>query len=166
MTGFHLPDELLGVDAISFDTHPCSTEALEACEVCALPYDELATLAQKIPALQHQLFCMMSRELVDDKRLLVMLGRMSAGGGATPASWASRRATRVSGRMTGCTVSACRGRTWGLPGLALETVSRLFLRFQDDGLIEVRGRSVQLLDPQRLRTLAIGGSESRHRCCA
>lgn len=54
----------------------------------------------------------------------------------------------------------------GITGLALETVSRLFLRFQDDGLIEVRGRSVQLLDPQRLRTLAIGGSESRHRCCA
>ena len=38
-------------------------------------------------------------------------------------------------------------------GLKLETVSRLFSRFQEEGLIQVQGRAVKLLDPAALKQL-------------
>ena len=38
-------------------------------------------------------------------------------------------------------------------GLKLETVSRLFSRFQAGGLIQVQGRTVKLLDPSALKQL-------------
>ncbi len=39
-------------------------------------------------------------------------------------------------------------------GLAKETVSRLFSRFEQDGLISVRARHLCVKDPRRLATLA------------
>jgi len=42
-------------------------------------------------------------------------------------------------------------------GLALETVSRLFSRMQEEGLLSVQGRHVRLHDLARLQTMA-GGS--------
>ena len=41
-------------------------------------------------------------------------------------------------------------------GLALETVSRGFSRLHEDGVIEVRGRRVQVLDAQALHNAANG----------
>jgi len=38
-------------------------------------------------------------------------------------------------------------------GLKLETVSRLFSRFQEEGLIQVQGRTVKLLDRGALKQL-------------
>ena len=46
-------------------------------------------------------------------------------------------------------------------GLALETVSRGFTRLQDDGVIEVTGRQVEVLDPERLTRMAHGAEEER-----
>jgi CRP/FNR family transcriptional regulator len=39
-------------------------------------------------------------------------------------------------------------------GLKLETVSRLFSRFQEQGVLQVQGRAVKLLDVPALRQLA------------
>jgi len=39
-------------------------------------------------------------------------------------------------------------------GLALETVSRLFSRFQEENLITVQGRNVKLLNVIRLKSIA------------
>ncbi len=38
-------------------------------------------------------------------------------------------------------------------GLAVETVSRLFTRFQEEGLLEVERKHIQLLDLQRLESV-------------
>jgi len=78
VTGFYLAGELIGIDAINSDRHPCSAEALESSEVCEIPYPALEDLATKIPGLQHQLLRIMSREIVRDEEMLMMLGRMSA----------------------------------------------------------------------------------------
>jgi len=39
-------------------------------------------------------------------------------------------------------------------GLKLETVSRLFSRFQEEGLVQVQGRAVKIVDLPRLKQLA------------
>jgi CRP/FNR family transcriptional regulator len=41
-------------------------------------------------------------------------------------------------------------------GLKLETVSRVFSRFQDDGLVVVQSKYIQIANPQGLRRL-VGG---------
>jgi CRP/FNR family transcriptional regulator len=38
-------------------------------------------------------------------------------------------------------------------GLTLETVSRRFSRLQEEGLIQVQGRSVKLLDPVAMKKI-------------
>lgn len=157
VTGFHLPGELLGIDAISTDVHPCSAEALETSEVCEIPYEALEDLARRIPGLQHQLFCLMSREIADDERLLIMLGRMTAEERlATCLVSFSQRYARLGGSSTEFKLTMSRQDLGDYLGLALETVSRLFSRFQEDGLIEVHGRNVRLANPERLTTMVIG----------
>lgn len=162
VTGFHLPGELLGIDAISTDRHPCSAEALETSEVCEIPYDALERLAQQVPGLQHQLFRIMSREIVEDERLLMMLGRMNAEERLASCLISfSRRHKRLGASGTALKLGMSRQDLGDYLGLALETVSRLFSRFQEEGLIEVQGRHVNLLNSDRLHAIAAGATPDR-----
>lgn len=157
VTGFYLPGELLGMDAINTDLHPCSAEALEASEVCDIPYMALETLAQQIPSLQHQLLRIMSREIVRDEGMLMMLGRMSAEERLASCLMSfSRRLARLGDPSAEFKLSMSRQDLGDYLGLALETVSRLLSRFQDDGLISVHGRQIALRDVNRLRAMAAG----------
>lgn len=157
VTGFYLPGELLGIDAISTDKHPCSAEALETSEVCDIPFPALEELATKIPGLQHQLLRIMSREIVRDEEMLMMLGRMTAEERLASCLMSfSRRLARLGGLPTEFKLSMSRQDLGDYLGLALETVSRLLSRFDDEGLISVHGRQITLRDLARLRAMAAG----------
>jgi CRP/FNR family transcriptional regulator len=162
VTGFYLPGELLGIDAINADTHPCSAEALEASEVCEIPYNALEELAHQIPGLQHQLLRIMSREIVRDEEMLMMLGRMSAEERLAACLMSfSRRLARLGSPSMEFKLSMSRQDLGDYLGLALETVSRLLSRFQEDGLISVRGRQIVLRDLKRLQAMASGTCSER-----
>jgi CRP/FNR family transcriptional regulator, anaerobic regulatory protein len=164
VAGFYLPGELLGMDAISTDKHPCSAEALEPSEVCEIPFNALEQLAHKIPGLQHQLLRVMSREIVRDEHTLMMVGRMTAEERfASCLISFSRRHERLGESGKEFRLSMSRQDLGDYLGLALETVSRLFSRFQEDGLIEVQGREVRLRDFNRLHALADGSANSQSR---
>jgi CRP/FNR family transcriptional regulator len=155
ITGFHLPGELLGVDAINSDRHAVTAEALEPSDVCEIPLDELETLARKVPGLQHQLLRIMSREIVRDEQLLILLGRMNADERLASAIISFvRRRQRRGDSVDVFKLSMSRQDLGDYLGLALETVSRLFSKFQEEGLIEVQGRQLRLLDIGRLEAIA------------
>jgi CRP/FNR family transcriptional regulator len=157
VTGFYMPGELLGIDAINTDQHPCSAEALEISEVCEIPYQALESLAHQIPGLQHQLFRVMSREIVRDEQMLMMLGRMTAEErlAASLLSF-SRRQVRLGLSVSEIKLTMSRQDLGDYLGLALETVSRLFSRFQEEGLISVHGRQIAIVDGKRLQSIATG----------
>lgn len=162
VTGFFMAGELLGFDAITADRHPCNAEALETSDVCEIPYDKLETLAQEVPGLQHQLFKVMSREIVRDEQLLVLLGRMTAEERLASCLLSfSRRQARLGLSATDLSLAMSRQDLGHYLGLALETVSRLFSRFQEEGVLEMQGRTVRLNDLARLHALA-GVSTSSH----
>jgi CRP/FNR family transcriptional regulator len=162
VTGFYLPGELLGIDAINADKHPCSAEALETSEVCEIPYNLLEELAHQVPGLQHQLLRIMSREIVRDEEMLMMLGRMSAEERLASCLMSfSRRLARLGGPSAEFKLSMSRQDLGDYLGLALETVSRLLSRFQEDGLIGVRGRQIVLRDLKRLQAMASGTCSER-----
>lgn len=166
ITGFHLSGELLGIDAISSERHPCDVIALEATEACEIPFDKLETLAIELPGLQHQLLRIMSREIHDEEAQLLMLGRMKADErlAAFLLSF-SRRCQRLGQSLTDLRLPMSRQDLGDYLGLALETVSRLLSRFQEEGLIHVQGRHVRLLDRNRLQQLTqqVAEEKAAHR---
>lgn len=154
ITGFHLAGELLGMDAISSEQHPCDVVALETTEICELPFDKLESLAHEVPGLQHQLLRLMSREIADEEIQLVMLGRMKAEERlATFLLSFSRRLQKLGNSSSVLRLPMSRQDLGDYLGLALETVSRLFSRFQEEKLITVQGRNIKLLDAGRLKTI-------------
>lgn len=155
ITGFHLAGELLGMDGISAERHHCDAVALEASDVCEIPYALLEELAHDIPGLQHQLFRTLGREIVHDGELLLMLGKMNAEARLAGCLIGfSRRFEHLGGSSSELMLSMSRQDLGDYLGLALETVSRLFSRFQDDGVLAVEGRQIRILDMPRLKALA------------
>lgn len=145
VTGFHLPGELLGVDAISSERHPCNAEALEGSEVCEIPYGKLEELARTIPGLQQQLLRIMSGEIAREGALLMMLGKMNAEERLLACMLNfSQRQERLGFSGQSLRLPMSRQDIGDYLGLALETVSRLFSRFQEEGLIEVKGKNLEI----------------------
>ncbi len=153
--GFHLPGELVGLDAINDKRHPCSAVALEASSVCAIPYDQLEALAAKIPGLQRQLFRIMSQEILADHEMLHSLARRRAEDrlAIMLVNLADRFGRRGWSRDR-LRLPMSRGELSNYLALAPETLSRLLKRFEQQGLIAANGREIRLLDRRQLDALA------------
>ncbi|AOV18183.1 transcriptional regulator FNR [Acidihalobacter aeolianus] len=151
---FLLPGELLGLDAIGGGLHPESAVALETTSVCELPFDRLQSLAHEVDGLQRQLLRIMSRELNSDEQFMRLLANRSAE--ERLASFLLNLASRFELRgysAQAFNLSMSRSDIGNYLGLAVETVSRLFTRFQQDGLIAVERKAIRLLERERLSEL-------------
>jgi CRP/FNR family transcriptional regulator len=155
--GFHLPGELFGLDAIGSGTHRCEAVALEQARVCELPFETLATVAAQLPSLRRQLLKVMGQSADRDLDLVDMLSRRQASERiALFLSGLAERYRRIGKSGDEVRLPMSRDEIGRHLGLALETVSRGFSRLHEDGVIEVRGRWVQVLDPKRLQAAASG----------
>lgn len=155
VTGFFLPGELVGLDAIGSGMHTGSARALETTSVCEIPYHDFESLSEHIPALSRQLLRIMSNEMHQDQLLLMLLGKRSAD--ERLAAFLLSLAQRYSQRgysSSEYNLTMSRNDIANYLGLAVETVSRLFSRLQGEGVLAARGRHVQLLDMVRLQALA------------
>lgn len=155
VTGFFLPGELVGLEAIGSGVHRSTTRALETTSVCEIPYAEFEAVSRHIPSLPQQLLRIMSREMHQDHLLLMLLGKRSAD--ERLAAFLLNLSERFGQRgysPNEYNLSMSRNDIANYLGLAVETVSRLFSRLQDDGIIAVRSRHVRLVDRDRLRALA------------
>jgi CRP/FNR family transcriptional regulator len=150
ITGFYMPGEVLGLDAISTDTHTCNSVALEDSEVCELPFVQLERAGCAIPTLMHHFHKIMSFEIVRDRRML--LGSMKAGERLIVFLLNLSRRFAMRGysplefnlRMT-------REEIGSYLGLKLETISRAFSKLQAEGLITVNNKQIRLNDIEHLR---------------
>jgi CRP/FNR family transcriptional regulator len=154
MTGYHVLGEIVGFDGIGTDLHCAGAVALEDTEVCVLPFGNLEHLARTMPTLQHNLHRFMSREITRNKIAMLALGSMRAE--ERLAMFLLNLGDRYHRRgysSTEFVLRMTREEIGSYLGLKLETVSRLFSRFQGEGLIRVQGRAVKLLDPLRLKRI-------------
>ena len=153
--GFHLPGEIVGLEAISDGRHHCDAVALERTSVCAVPFADLERIAAEVPGLQHQILRIVSREMGQDQQHLVALGRRTARErlGMFLLSL-SRRLDAAGYRGDAFRLPMSREDIAGYLGLALETVSRLFGRMAEDGIIAVDRRNVRILDGHALAAIA------------
>lgn len=155
VTGFHLPGELLGLDAINLEHHPCAAKALETTSLCEIPFNRLEELSAHLPGLQHQLLKIMSKEILHDHSLLMLLGKKSAE--ERLAALLLSLSTRYQKRgfsPTDFYLSMSRNDIGNYLGLAVETVSRLFSRFQEEEILDVQRKHVCITDLVQLRCIA------------
>ncbi|MDH3286912.1 MAG: fumarate/nitrate reduction transcriptional regulator Fnr [Betaproteobacteria bacterium] len=152
VAGFHMMGDLLGMDAISAGRHMCDIVALEDCEVCEIPFSRLEQLSRELPPLQHQLHRIMSREIVRDYGVMLLLGSMKAEErlAAFLLNLSQRFATRGYS-ATDFNLRMTREEIGSYLGLKLETISRVLSRFHQDGLIEVHHKHLRITDAGRLR---------------
>ena len=151
VTGFLMAGEIIGLEAISTDVHTCEAVAMEDSEVCELPYAKLAELSREIPSLQRHLYKIMSREIVRDQGIMLLLGSMRAEERLAAFLLNLSQRNAIHGMSaTQLRLRMSRLEIGSYLGLKLETVSRAFSHFQDEGLIQVKARAVEILALPRL----------------
>jgi len=151
VTGFSITGEILGMDGIGSERHSCNAVALEDSEVCVIPFAGLLELAQELSGLQRHFHKMMSREIVREHGVLLQLGSMNAEERlAMLLLDLSRRFAAHGYPGSEFNLRMTREEIGSYLGLKLETVSRTFSRFQDEGLISVQQKFIRILDSAKL----------------
>ncbi len=149
--GFHLPGEIIGFDALSTDVHRCTAEALEHATACEVPFDLVQEIAQQVPGLSRQLLRVASREVVKDHKHLVIMGRKQAQERlAIFLRSLSDRHRRLHHIHDSFVLSMSRQDIASYLGLVVETVSRLFTRFEEQGILTVERKQVHIRDFAKL----------------
>ncbi|HEY5852400.1 MAG TPA: helix-turn-helix domain-containing protein [Lysobacter sp.] len=155
--GFHLAGELIGLDALGEGAHRCEAVALDSANVCDVPLDQLSAVAAQLPSLQLQLLRVIGHSLNRDHDHLEMLVRRQANERiALFLHGLGERFRQIGQSSQAFRLPMSREDIARYLGLALETVSRGFTRLQEDGVIDVHGRRVEILDGAALEHLAHG----------
>ncbi len=159
VTGFQMAGELLGLDGISTDAHTCDAVALEDSQVCVIPFHQLEDLSREVSDLQRQFHRIMSREIVRDHGVMLLLGSMRAE--ERLAAFLLNLTQRLHHRGFSASeviLRMTREEIGSYLGLKLETVSRTFSKFQDEGLLEVRQRQIRIVDSGGLQKIVNGAN--------
>jgi CRP/FNR family transcriptional regulator len=153
VTGFQMA-EIIGLDGIVNDHHTCDAVALEDAEVCVMPFDKLEQLSREVTALQNHVHKVMSREIVREHGVMLLLGSMRAE--ERLAAFVLNLVQRLSARgfsKSELVLRMTREEIGSYLGLKLETVSRTFSKFAEEGIIEVKQRHLRILDTEALKRI-------------
>ncbi|HEY9210350.1 MAG TPA: fumarate/nitrate reduction transcriptional regulator Fnr [Methylotenera sp.] len=154
VTGFQMAGEIIGMDGIVSDHHNCSAVALEDAEVCVMPFSDIENLSRELPGLQRHVHKIMSREIVRENGVMMLLGNMRAE--ERLAAFLLNLVQRLHARglsQSELVLRMTREEIGSYLGLKLETVSRAFSKFSEDGIIEVKQRYVKILAPDALKKI-------------
>jgi len=154
VTGFQMAGEIIGLDGIVNDHHTCDAVALEDAEVCVMPFDRIEELSREVNALQHHVHRIMSREIVREHGVMLLLGSMRAE--ERLAAFLLNLVQRLHARgfsQSELVLRMTREEIGSYLGLKLETVSRTFSKFAEDSIVEVRQRNVRILDTEALKRI-------------
>lgn len=162
--GFHLPGEVIGLDAIDSEVHACAARAMETSAICEVPFSQLEELTTALPSLQHQMYRLLSKEIGHDTEMLLLLGKKNAE--ERLAAFLLNMSQRLHQRGLSATdfhLSMSRHEIGNYLGLAVETVSRLFTRFQEEGLLRVDRKHIEFLDTGALEAILGQSIPDNHR---
>ena len=152
VTGFHMGGEIMGMDGIGPEKHGSSAVALEDSEVCVIPYSRLVNLGHEMHGLQRQFQKVMSREIAQQHSVMLLLGSMRAE--ERLAAFLLNLSQRFTARGYSASefnLRMTREEIGSYLGLKLETVSRAFSKFQEDGLISVHQKHIRIRDVAGLK---------------
>ena len=154
VTGFQMAGEVIGLDGIVHDHHTCDAIALEDAEICAMPFAQIEDLSREVNSLQHHVHKIMSREIVREHGVMLLLGSMRAE--ERLAAFLLNLAQLLHARgfsKSELVLRMTREEIGSFLGLKLETISRTFSKFVDDGIVDVKQRHVHILNTQALQEI-------------
>jgi CRP/FNR family transcriptional regulator, anaerobic regulatory protein len=154
VTGFQMAGEIIGLDGIVNDHHTCDAVALEDAEVCVMPFDRIGELSREVNALQHHVHRIMSREIVREHGVMLLLGSMRAE--ERLAAFLLNLSQRFVARGYSPSefhLRMTREEIGSFLGLKLETVSRIFSKFQEENLIGVQQKHIRIVDTAGLKKI-------------
>ena len=154
VTGFQMAGEIIGLDGIVNELHTCDAIALEDAEVCVLPFDRIEEISREINSLQRHVHKIMSREIVREHGVMLLLGSMRAE--ERLAAFLLNLVQRLHARgfsQSELVLRMTREEIGSYLGLKLETVSRTFSKFVEEGTVEVKQRHVRILNAEALQNL-------------
>ena len=152
--GFTLPGELVGLDGLSDGLYTSSSLVLETSSVCEMPYDGLEELCKSLPGLNRQIMRVAAKEICAEQQMLMQLGKRTAE--ERLASFLLSLSSRFKQRglsATGFNLPMSRQDIGNYLGLAIETVSRLFAHFQEQGLLRVNRKQITILELGQLKDM-------------
>ena len=159
IVGFHFPGELIGLDGFATNSHTCAAAALETTAICEFPLTQLHDMCRSCPPVRQEFNRLLGNHLTHLRNMLLLVGRKSAEGRL------AGFLLDLSGRLRArgyspqqFYLSMSRLDIANYLGLAVETVSRVFSRFQDERILSVQLRHVYIHDLDRLRTLVSTGT--------
>jgi CRP/FNR family transcriptional regulator len=159
ITGFQMPGELLGMDAIGAGRHHCGAVALEDSEVCEIPFAMLEELFGEVPPLLRHFHRLMSQEITREQNAMLLLGSMRAE--QRLAVFLVNIGARYAARgysANNFQLRMMREEIGNYLGLTIESISRLLTRMRKDGYLKVSNREIEILDPVGLKALAAGSA--------
>ena len=154
VTGFQMAGEIIGLDGIVNDQHTCDAVALEDSEVCVMPFERIEELSREVTALQRHVHQIMSREIVREHGVMLLLGSMRAE--ERLAAFLLNLVQRLHARgfsRSEVILRMTREEIGSYLGLKLETISRTLSKFVEDGIVEVQHRNLRILDSQALQRI-------------
>lgn len=155
VTGFHLPGEILGLDGLGTDSHTCDSIALTLANVCEIPLHDLEHVASQLPSLQHQLLKIIGQSINRDQKHAEILAKKNAHERVAIFLHQLAERYKLLGRSEQrFMIPMSREDIGSYLGLVIETVSRTLSKMQDEDLIAVNGREVQILNKEKLYVLA------------
>ena len=150
--GFHLPGEIIGLDAIHSCKHVANVVALDTSAICGLTFETVTTMARHMPELQAELFRVMSHRISEletiagdlsaDERIAMFLISLS------------ERFSRRGYSDKEFILAMSRRDIASYLRLATETVSRVLARFQKAQTVKVDRKQVKILNMEALKEVA------------
>jgi len=152
--GFHFPGELLGLDSVRSPNYNYTAIALEQSNVCQLQFDDLDLLGTRLPQFQEQLIHILSNQiLMDQKQCLVMSRQLAEERLSAFLINLSNRYKLHGLPHMEFRIAMSRQDIASYLGLALESISRLFTHFQEQGLLKASGKQVILTNLPAMEAL-------------
>ncbi|WP_428034022.1 fumarate/nitrate reduction transcriptional regulator Fnr [Amphritea sp.] len=164
ITGFYFPGEMVGMSGFDSEQYPVSAKMLETTTVCEIPFERLDELSGQMPELRRQILRTLSKEIRDDQQMMLLLSKKNAE--QRVATFLVKLSTRFKARGYSAThfrLSMSRNEIGNYLGLAVETVSRIFTRFQKMELVRVDGKEIELSNLEEIYSLS-GESQDMQPC--
>jgi len=156
--GFHGPGEVLGLERLEVAAHRGFAVALEPSRLCRVPVSRLVDRLTSMPELWRDVLAIAGMQIARAREMHRVMSQLQTG---QRLAWfllndsGPQRSGGGCGRAEVLHLPMQRQEIASYLGMTLETVSRSFSIFQREGLVEVRGRRITLLNRSGLAALAV-----------
>lgn len=145
--GFLIAGDVLALDGMGTGRHASTVMALEDTQVCAIDHTSLSSAMKNHPTLRHDFNRQISLEIVRSTRMLMLLGGLNAQERVAAFLLDLSRRYRERGQSPReFNLRMTRAEIGSYLGLQLETVSRTFSMFQQQGALTVENRLIRFID--------------------